>query len=371
MKEKLRENNYDLLRIISCVAVILIHISAIYFLGITDSNKLGQTCDIHHFYITFMNIIPRFSVPCFLMLSGAFILSNDKNSNRKYFYKKAIKSLFVPVLVVSIMYLVYKEIEQINNGGSIIRFWFPLKDALLGVSSYHLWYVSMLIGLYLIVPDIIKYVRVIEEKKKSNWIFAIFILFTVISGYHTKIIFHFGISSFVLYIGYFIAGYLIRKQTLNKNNNVKATLFLIAALILYIVQAIAYTKLNLWYSNNEMLLGIFGKNSFDPFVVLTSICTFYGFSYLKLSKKINFGNLPRDTFYIYLLHAFVVSIIEKILKHKIGLSLDVRIAIPLFTAITFIVSLILTKIYILIFNIINKGDKLENKFIQLLKLDKE
>ena len=87
---KVRENNYDLLRIISTFAVILIHVNAFYISKMTDyaSNLywIGSA----------INIVTRFSVPCFVMLSGAFLLSNPKNKDYKTFYKKTFSKIFLP-----------------------------------------------------------------------------------------------------------------------------------------------------------------------------------------------------------------------------------------------------------------------------------
>ena len=42
MNSKYREANYDLLRLICTIAVIVIHVSAIYKNGITDSEVFGH-----------------------------------------------------------------------------------------------------------------------------------------------------------------------------------------------------------------------------------------------------------------------------------------------------------------------------------------
>lgn len=77
-----RQGNYDLLRIISTIAVVLIHVNA----TVADSNNISL---VGFNICSLINIITRFSVPCFVMLSGAFILNNEKNADYKHFYAKS------------------------------------------------------------------------------------------------------------------------------------------------------------------------------------------------------------------------------------------------------------------------------------------
>ena len=55
MEKKTRELNYDILRTVACIAVILIHISAIYYYSIYDSSYFGQTYDSNSFIIVILN----------------------------------------------------------------------------------------------------------------------------------------------------------------------------------------------------------------------------------------------------------------------------------------------------------------------------
>ena len=77
IQERYRYNNYDLLRIISTIAVILIHSNFHYFCDRYSTPLLSVNYTVE----SFVNIITRFSVPVFVMLSGGFNLSNEKNEN--------------------------------------------------------------------------------------------------------------------------------------------------------------------------------------------------------------------------------------------------------------------------------------------------
>ena len=372
--EKRRELNYDFLRIISCIAVILIHISAIYYYAIYDPSYFGQTIDSNHFSILLLNILGKFAVPCFVMLTGAFVLSNDKNQDRRYLYKKAIKSIFVPTLIIGIFYFIYKEGMIISN---VIQqkacykdMLLPINDFLLGQPAYHMWYMSMLIGLYLIIPDIIKFLRKIEEKDNGNKTIIAIILYLLLCGYFAKSKLQYSLVIFIPYISYLLLGYLIRKKTSNKKSNIKAILFFIITILINCIHAYLATKLHIWNQSNEIITDILGKGAFAPLIILSSITLFISFSYLEINTKFIFKKLPQETLYIYLFHVVVVEVLSKLIIYKLGLKIQFALAIPLYVSITFIISWIITKLYLLIYNAIDKGDKLENKIIKILKLDK-
>ncbi len=82
--EKIRENNIDLLKMICCISVIIIHASARYC-----TMAVNEGANIYNegiFFSNLMNCITRFAVPCFVMIAGGFELS--KKVSYKEFYKK-------------------------------------------------------------------------------------------------------------------------------------------------------------------------------------------------------------------------------------------------------------------------------------------
>lgn len=163
-KTKKRQANYDLLRIISTIAVILIHVNWKYFGSSYAESQLTLTWIGE----AFINIITRFSVPCFVMLSGAFILQNANNGNAVAFYKKSIKKIFVPTFLAIVLFFFCQL-------GIDIKLHRPLWRGLLGIITggfYNLWYIYMLSGLYFLAPYIIKLKTVIAWKQYETlaWI---------------------------------------------------------------------------------------------------------------------------------------------------------------------------------------------------------
>lgn len=105
-----RGNNYDLLRIVSAVAVIMIHVSTTWFENVV--HMVGEH-DVNlkeiqaSFLICFFNSISRFAVPCFPMLLGVFIIENRKNAEYESFYSKSFACIGVPMIIFSGLYTLY------------------------------------------------------------------------------------------------------------------------------------------------------------------------------------------------------------------------------------------------------------------------
>ena len=162
-----RESNYDLLRLICTVVVIMAHVSHIYKNAITEASFFGQLYTEHTITILLYNVLPRFTVPCFVMLSGAFLLSDDRNSDYRFFYKKSIKNIGIPTIVFTCLYFLYSELlacyQILTMGGDIYTIIEPFISVIKGMPLYHMWYLYTLIGIYFLVPVILNIKKNIGE----------------------------------------------------------------------------------------------------------------------------------------------------------------------------------------------------------------
>lgn len=157
---KKRESNFDLLRILSAFAVVMLHVSGSFL----QPNEIGafENC---HLLVMVLNHIVRFAVPCFFMMSGAFVLADDRNADYKYFYKKSLRNIGMTAVVFCLLYIVYKILKltaQLFVSGSFrIDMYMSgvvgvFKNALIGSPFFHLWYLFTLVGLYLAAPFVIR-----------------------------------------------------------------------------------------------------------------------------------------------------------------------------------------------------------------------
>lgn len=333
-----RDVNLDLLRVISCIMVISLHVGAIY------GNKINIEYPSYYFTVgNFYHSIGRAAVPIFIMLSGLFLLRNIKNLNYKYHYKKTFSKIIVPTIIFSILYFIYSIGTGIIEKGKMFDIFEPVRNWLNGVPYYHMWYMYMIIGLYLITPLLIKIRVKIGDGKFEicGWIFMI--LGIVINITEISIIWPF---QFILYIGYFILGYSFGKRGNDIKGSYKTYLILsiLISLMIFII-----TEFNIRYEllNNKFYF----LTPLSPLVIVSSLFLYISFIKMKCLNY-NVSKVSEQTFYIYLYHAGVLSIINFIINIFI-VNPNPIWYIPILITIVFIISYMLSLITNIIIGKIN------------------
>lgn len=105
---KQRETNYDLLRTISAIAIIWLHVSVRWVTHCSEVVAAGG--DIHNIALIacIYNALSRFAVPCFVMLSGAFVLDDKRTASYSEFYKNRWETIGIHALIFSVLYLLFQ-----------------------------------------------------------------------------------------------------------------------------------------------------------------------------------------------------------------------------------------------------------------------
>lgn len=325
-----RENNLDFLRVIACIMVISIHVSAFYVTKYIETPNFKFTTG--NFYDSFT----RLAVPIFVLLSGRFALSDERNIEVKYYYRKIFKRILIPTFIWSFLYFMYSYILEIMYyiiyGELKHSIFSPVKSWIVGAPYYHLWYLYMSIGLYLSVPYLLRLKKKIGEEKffKTGIIFFILGLFiflfeeflNYINFYEREDVFkylkyfwYFNQFKFINYLGYFILGYSLRNMK-NKSVNFRNMIFLTIIflfLMFFTVEILVRKNLmgnaTIFYSNNFI------------FTMSGAVSIYLAFNRLKAERiKFDFSNLAFHSFNIYLVHAGILSVItiflDKILNYE-------------------------------------------------------
>lgn len=359
-----RENNYDILRFFCMLCVIILHVSAGFCIGHEMHRDLFSSHDA-----IFFNVISRSAVPCFVMLSGAFILS--KNIDLQIFYRKSFFKLFLPTLIFSVLYVFYDALTQIiglyfgfHVGGgednktlySIIKG--ILHNILQGTPYYHLWFMYMLFGLYIVFPAL-KYIKNSLSTKQ-------YILFSCLccAGMFGQHFFGgevFWCFKFVEFLGFVFLGDIIKEgfsrlnkkgMSLNKFTYLFLFIFFLVYYFVYLANVICENNPN---ALNNIMDQLARKHGCDPLIFIATVSLFIATACFtkKIQNKyvVNFLNENNILiFYIYLIHAgvlhFCVTFLRKILKIEItGTSFN----IIFLTVIVFCISLVIAKISYLLY----------------------
>lgn len=339
-----RENNYDLLRILCAVAVITLHVSGSYLEAGTDLTKFGDYYTTHILTSCIYNAFSRYAVPCFFMLSGAFILANDRNADYRYFYRKEFKRVGMPTLVFSILYFLYNfafaVYNVVANKAGCDRLLTPIKSVVKGQPYYHMWYLFTLLGLYILTPLVIRFQNNIEEKtfQKVVWVFFAAAIF---SGWTSKNTLAWDVGKQVYYLGYFMLGYLVRKWAAERKNNKKGICLILAGCLLEgILVYLRYRQALAGVADADLSFALL--DPMNPLVAAASVLWFAGFSLLEIRR--DFSKLSAYTLLIYLFHAGLWDVCVRVMR-ILDTAGDNRLMIPLGVLAMFAASLLLSVLY--------------------------
>ena len=135
---------FDRLRFLAMLGVIFIHVCALFE---TELAAEGQPLGAAWHLANLLNAASRFSVPLYLMITGALLLPRDDAMSLSSISKKRIPRVLVPLLVWSGIYILLQTLTvegyaPLSAVGQLIS-----KPA-----EVHLWYLYTLIGVYLLLP---------------------------------------------------------------------------------------------------------------------------------------------------------------------------------------------------------------------------
>lgn len=244
----------------------------------------------------------RFGVPVFFMISGALLLNRDYQL--KDFFAKRILRILPPFIFWSIAYVTFEYFILRGNSFELWDYSIKVVNGLLHGSRYHLWFVYVLIGLYLFVPILRKWIKNASDTEIKYFIFMWLVTFLyaapVIKDYLPRI----TLLNFSGYIGYFVLGYYLSKLAFNNRFVFLSCIifgFLVTVVGTYIATDITGSFHKYFYQNL----------SFN--VALTSVGVFlliknYEFKSVVIKKCLGF--LSEHSFGIYLCHIMVLNVLK-------------------------------------------------------------
>lgn len=280
-----RYNQYDLLRVIAAIAVILIHVNYRYF----EPRAYAPSWDKYYVIESIFNMVSRFSVPIFVMLSGAFLLHKTENGNAKQFYRKSIIKIWLPTLGVIALFTV---IDVLRNMGSAWSFRTYLHSIIIG-NYYNLWFMYMLAGLYVLTPFRVRMKNAISPKMYRN-LTAVLLVWAVVSQAESTYQVPYALGVVVAYLGYFMAGNWIFENTKKKPGAM--VYFLIAALMFAVTFVMRFNGFSMFDAYTSF---------FSPTIMMASLCIFAGVSRIEIKR--DFSKISSYMFSVYLFHTIVMG----------------------------------------------------------------
>jgi len=170
MKMTYRIIYLDLLRIAATLGVIILHIAASKWMDTPVTTINWQIMNIY-------DSLVRWAVPIFVMISGVFHLEPNRNITFNEEMKIIFKKILKIILALMFWGLVYKLSKYfLHNEEFTVYGIIRSLIIIFGPESYHLWFLYMLIGLYLLTPIF----RIFVNNCKREHIEYFLVLFFII-----------------------------------------------------------------------------------------------------------------------------------------------------------------------------------------------
>lgn len=336
MEEKEERKIYfDFLRIFATFAVIILHVSA----------QNWHTTDINSFewnIFNFYDSIVRWGVPIFVMISGALFL--NKNQSIKKIYTKNILRIIIAFIFWSLIYTVLFS-KGLSIKTMIINFF---------EGYYHMWFLFMIVGLYMITPFVKK---IIENELLIKYFIILSLIFCIIIPQAISIIsVEFSYLGYLIqelvdkinlhmvlgYTLYYILGYYLDKININKKTFKLICFFGLIGFIATIILSILITKYT--QEANILFYGNFTIN-----VLLEAIFIFVIFKkyFEKIELKTRTKNvlykLSKYSFGAYLVHIALINFLDTLLNLN-TLTFNSFISVPVISIVVFFISFCISAI---------------------------
>jgi len=296
----------DLMRIYASIAVVILHTSA-WVLYFQQKNSWERWS-----FNSLLSSACRWSVPVFVILSGAIFLSSAKNEPVKKFLATRLKRVGIPLVFWSIIYFIY--IHTAKHIPFSLKY--DLTLFLKGQPYYHLYFIFVIIGLYIITPALKSILNNLSDKKQKYLV----ILVLCITSLAVMVNKYFNLKTinaftfFIPFIGYYLAGFSLKNIHIRKS----------ALILVWMVFISAAIIISFEYELLSLIPGIRNPRGFDlfyvycnPAVIIMSICAYLIISNGCLTRRIikqenlqikrAFRTIARATFGIYLIHPLILE----------------------------------------------------------------
>lgn len=325
MEKKSRIYSYDIIRIIAVLAVVTIH---------SASNLLTKS-EFGSFNFTLGNLldsVSRLAVPLFLMISGSLMLNEDRSIPAKKFLRSAANIYFL-LLIWSALYAVAFKILYPLVTHRAINLKEFIKAFLNG--HYHLWYLFMIVGLYLLTPVLRSFVKK-ENIKVVGYLLiitAVIYLLPVLLNVFANIIlpykniiksyssnFKFTYTNEFLF--YYLAGWFITNYKLTSTQ--RRFLYAGGTAGLFVT----FIATQFYKGNNDSYSLFYSTAMLNVVIYAVAVFTFFHYSFkdkAPCKKTKTLTTLSALTFGVYLIHPAFLFVIRTLVTNKMTIGISTYI----------------------------------------------
>ena len=338
-----RNHLLDIARIVAVLSVVLIHCSAAFVTGYKPHTS-------EFFFGSLFDTVARAGVPLFLMISGSLFLDENKVITLKSVMAKYLINLVVITIVWAAVYsMLYNVLFPLMTGEPI-----SIKNFILDMVNghYHMWYLYMIMGLYIITPFLKKFVC----RENTD-----LVLFFIVISFAAQVLFpaidkiciryfeidfigtwidKFYLDFFGGYITYYLLGWYIVHVGV-KQKHLKVIIYFLS--LVSLLGTIFYINTTGDYETPYENLSVFVFiYSLGLFLAINSIKTTFKERTLQTLEK-----LSKLTFGVYIIHVIVLSFFRKLLPYSGHSAVYLVVCFTAVVCASFIGSYVISKIPVL------------------------
>ncbi|WP_165501854.1 acyltransferase [Pedobacter frigiditerrae] len=317
----------DNLRVVATISVIFLHVAAPFLY------KFDKISGFNWWTANVYDSLVRFCVPIFVMITGALLLPKDYELSD--YLKKRVTRIILPFIFWISIYLLHvlstlkngfklPFLEMLNIGSTKIAY----------KTTYHFWYIYMIIGIYLFIPILSKWVKRATEKDIIYFLVLWVIAIIIANPLFLKHIPDFNLKYFSGFVGYVVLGYYLSIRNFEKVKHIRTiSFFIFTTGVLLTIFGTYFLSI----SNGRFTIDLY--TYFSPNVVIAAIGLFLFFKHtnlvnpqLKVIRK--FTN--KHSFGIYFVHILVLYYLSRFGVN--GAVFGVVFGIPLTTILCLAIS---------------------------------
>lgn len=330
--------HYDLLRILAAFSVVMLHSASQFWYSLSPETGAWKIANGY-------DALFRFGVPVFVMISGALFLGKELDVKRLYTHH--ILRLLAVYLVWSVAYGLFdcRAYEAKYVTWAIIGF--EIEGG-----RYHLWFLPMIVGIYILLPLLHSWIRHVE-KKTLEYLLLVFLVLQI--GRETlTVLLQNQMAEFVInildvpelsmacsYVGYFVLGYYITTIGIpRKWHKIIYWAMIPAAVLNIVISDISSVRKG---APDGTIYDSYGAFTF---IIVVGLFLFFA----EVVSKVRYGEFARKligeisfaTFGVYVMH---LMCIEWLAEWGIdSMMLPNIIGIPLLAVLVFLICFILAAI---------------------------
>ena len=219
----------DVLRVFAIAAVVIVHASADI---ITEWRAVPWS---GWWVANFYDSLARGAVPVFVMLSGALLLPQVESY--RDFFRKRLQRILIPFIAWTVFYLLWRKYFYEPQMGlqEVVR------RAANGEVHFHLWFLYLITGLYLLVPFLRVFTAHATRRDLFYFLGLCFLIASLVPFlerldglfFHTGLRFQIPLEAAQGFTGYFLLGFVLMKESKPSFLTGAAFLWLAAFLICF------------------------------------------------------------------------------------------------------------------------------------------